>query len=148
MLKVLIILLGACLSTQSCALPCFLTMVKDNCWTNYTVTVDITNASNGQSVASINVPQGQSWARQEFNCKPADKLSFRASFTPVFWEQDEGKTYSAQRNWSLPETVAKGDTAWNITMCYSSDFSEVPLPPGASGNCACDTSKIPPVKPQ
>ncbi len=123
-------------------------MVKDSCWENYTLTVNVSNAATGEPVATIIVPQGQSWVRQAFTCQPKDDLSLKATFTPVFWQNDEGKIYSALRDWKLPDSVAKGDTAWNVTVCYPEEFSEVPLPPDASGSCKCDFSNIPPVKPQ
>lgn len=148
MRKILTILLSAGISLSAHAIPCFLTMVKDSCWTNYNLSVKVTDASTGKQITTVTVPQGKSWAREEFDCRPAETLSLVATFAPVFWADDEGKTYAAQHNWKLPETVTKGDTAWNITMCYPKEFSEVPLPPEASGNCQCITDNIPPVKPQ
>lgn len=142
------LLLGTGFSLQIQAFPCFLTMVKDNCWTNYDVTVAVTNAATGKLITTIVVPKGQSWTRQSFACQPADTLSLSAMFTPVFWENDKGKTYPAQHNWTFPQAIAPGDTAWNINVCYSAEFSEVPLPPDAAGNCKCDMDGIPPVKPQ
>lgn len=148
MYKLLSISLGLCISAYAQAFPCFLTMVKDSCWTNYNLTVNVTNATTGKLITTVIVPQGQSWARQQFNCQPADTLSLSATFMPVFWESDTDKTYPAQHNWTFPQTIAAGDTAWNINVCYPAEFSEVPLPPDASGNCACDVKNIPPVKPQ
>lgn len=141
-------LLGACVSFQIQAFPCFLTMVKDNCWANYNLTVVVTNAATGKLITTVIVPQGQSWTRQQFTCQPADTLSLSATFTPVFWENDKGKIYAAQHNWTFPQTIAAGDTAWNINVCYPLEFAEVPLPPEAGSNCKCDMDNIPPVKPQ
>jgi len=148
MLRVILLLLGGFFTLHVHAFPCFLTMVKDSCWTNYTLTVTVTNANTEATVATVIVPQGQSWVRQAFTCQPGDDLSLKATFTPVFWESDEGKVYPALRDWKLPDTVNKGDTAWNITVCYPEAFSEVPLPPDASSNCKCATDNIPPVPPQ
>lgn len=146
--KLFVMLLSLSFSMYAQAFPCFLTMMKDSCWTNYNVTVNVTNATTGKLITTVIIPQGQAWARQQFNCQPADTLSLAATFTPVFWESDKGKVYSAQHNWTFPQTIAAGDTAWNINVCYPAEFSEVPLPPDAGGSCACDAKDIPPVKPQ
>lgn len=148
MIKILIALLCVCFSISVQAFPCFLTLVKDNCWTNYNVSVGATNATTGKLITTVTVLQGKSWTRQAFDCEPAEAISFVASFSPVFWENDVGKTYAALRDWRLPEAIATGDTAWNITLCYPGQFSEVPLPPDASGTCACKTDDIPPIPPQ
>lgn len=141
-----VLILGFSLSAN--AFPCFLTLVKDSCWTNYNVTVVVTNAGTGDAIVTATVPKGKSWVRVPFTCQPAQALSFSATFSPVFWQDDTYKTYPSQHNWYLPETVKAGATAWSLTLCYPSEFSEVPLPPDASGNCGCQTDNIPPVKPQ
>lgn len=148
MLKILMMLCGVCLSVQVQAFPCFLTLVKDSCWTNYDLTVIVTDRSTEKQVMTIAVPQGQSWSRQKFECQPKEGLRFSASFTPVFWESDTGKTYPSRHDWTFPAAIAAGDTAWNMTICYPSEFSGVPFPPDAGGNCKCNTAIIPQVKPQ
>lgn len=147
-LKQLLILLPMSAATQLYAFPCFVTFMKDSCWTNYDVSLNIIAASSGKVITTIDIPEGQSWARQTFSCDPAEELSFKATFSPVFWKTDTGKVYSARRNYSLPEAIKAGETAWNINLCYAADFSEVPLPPTADNNCKCSMDGIPPVKPQ
>lgn len=146
MVKVIIMILGASLSVQARAFTCYLTMVKDSCWINYNVSVTVTDANNLKKVMTVKVPQGQAWARQKFSCTTRESLLFNAAFTPVFWKADLGKTYPARHNWGLPETMEKGKTAWNITVCFKRDFSEVPFPPDATGDCVCDTKNIPEIK--
>lgn len=148
MLKFMLLITSWFFSMYLWAFPCFLTLVKDNCWTNYNLSVTLSDAVSPNVIATINIPQGQSWSRQAFECQPSETLSVIASFTPEFWQSDKGKTYPGRRNWQLPSTVSSGDTAWNITICYASDFLSIPLPPEASGNCVCETDNIPPVKPQ
>ena len=148
MLRVIMLLLGLCLSLNALAFPCFLTMIKDSCWTNYSLTVSLTDGSTGKVVTTVVVPPGESWARQPFACRPAESLSLKATFTPTIWASDEGRIYSALQDWKLPEAVTKGDTAWNLTVCYPAEFAEVPLPPEAHGKCQCIRDNIPPVKPQ
>ena len=148
MQRLLLILCGVCCYVQVYAFPCFITMVKDSCWAQYNVEVKISDSATNKVVATSSIPVGKSWDRQKFNCEPAETLSLRASFNPVFWESDTGKTYAARHSWSLPLTITKDESAWNITVCYPKDFSEVPMPPEAGNNCKCVTDNIPPIKPQ
>ena len=97
-------------------------------------------------MTSVDVCDGDSWARQAFTCQPGDTFSFVASFSPVFWQSDAGKTYAALSDRKLPASITSGDAAWSVTLCYPRDFSAVPLPPDASGSCVCDTSKVAPVQ--
>ncbi len=146
--KIVLMGVSLCVSLQTWAFPCFVTLVKDSCWIDYNVTVTVMNAQTGKQVASLIAPQSQSWVRQSFTCQPGDSLTFSAIFTPVFWESDKGKVYPGQSNWQLPQEIKKTEAAWNINICYPSEFSEVPLPPEANGSCKCITDNIPPVQPQ
>ena len=142
------LLISFCFTTQLYAFPCFVTLVKDSCWTNYDVSVDVIGTAKGNVITTVLIPKGQSWARGSFSCQPLDGLSYKATFSPVFWKNDTGKVYNAVRDYSLPATIQPGETAWNINICYPADFSEVPLPPTADSNCKCSLDGIPPVKPQ
>jgi hypothetical protein len=133
-------------SMRVMAFPCYMTLVKDNCWTNYNLTVNVIDTSTEKNVITIVVPSGKSWTRSQFECHPEQTFMMMASFSPVFWDADVGKMFAAKRYWSLPEAVTEGTIAWNMNICYSDDFSGVPLPPEASGTCQCDYSTIPPVK--
>lgn len=132
-------------SSQVSALDCFLTVVKDSCWTDFDVNVKMTNADEGKQILSITVPKGKSWSREKFTCDAGESLSYMATFSPVFWAADKGKQYPGIKFWKLPEQMKAGDTAWNITVCYPEQFSEVPLPPSARGTCKCDARNIPAV---
>lgn len=128
---------------------CFITIVKDTCWTDYNVTVDVLDADNAnQKLVTVIVPTGSAWNRQKFSCKPSQKLKFQARFTPVFWKKDAGKVYNGTNYWILPDKPSPDETAWNLTICYPKQFSEVPFPPTGGGNCKCETKKVPPVPPQ
>lgn len=148
MIKYLIALLCWGMTVFAHAFPCYITVVKDSCWTKYNVSVNVIDSSHEKSIMTVEVPKGKSWSRQLFACEPQQTLTFIGSFNPVFWKDDVGKTYPAHRSWSLPEEIASGDTAWNINVCYPNDFASVPLPPDASGNCKCNMEIVPPVKPQ
>ncbi|MFA6304020.1 MAG: hypothetical protein WC627_12940 [Legionella sp.] len=147
-IKAGIAILGLICSNSLWAFNCFFTLVKDNCWFKYNVTVDVVDANKSKTVATITVPAGQSWARQSFACDKEEKLLYKAHFSPVIWESERGKEYMAHDYWSLPATINPNDKAWDITVCYAADFSETPMPPEATGTCVCDKSKIPAVPPQ
>lgn len=83
-------------SSPWAAITCYYTLVKDNCWTKYDVSVDIMDAATNKILKTITVPNGKSWSRQTFPCDPGQKLIYRAQFSPVFWESDKGKTYMAK----------------------------------------------------
>jgi len=124
---------------------CYYTLVKDSCWTNYNVSVDVLDVAAGTVITTAIVPAGKSWTRLSFGCQPNQKLMYRAKFSPIFWASDAGKTFEAQNYLSLPAAINPQDTAWDLSSCYPADFSEVPLPPGATGNCQCDFKSIPAV---
>lgn len=125
------------------AFPCYITIVKDSCWTNYDVTVTMSNLQTNTKVASVLVPKGKSWEREQFTCDAAQTLSYVATFQPVIWENQANTLYRAVSFWDLPKTIGAHDLAWNLTACFPRDFSGVPTPPTSAGNCSCDVSHIP-----
>ncbi|RUR13270.1 hypothetical protein [Legionella sp. km772] len=144
----LVVFVSLLLSTTSWSFTCYMTLAKDNCWQDYNVSVDIINSSTGGIITTVNIPKGESWARQTFDCEVSEKLMYIARFSPVFWQKDIGKTYPAQRFWSLPAQINPGDSAWNVSVCYPADFSLVPTPPQATNNCQCDFTVIPAIPPK
>jgi hypothetical protein len=147
MIRFLVIILSTSIYTSSYAIQCFFTMVKDSCWKDYNLSVDLINAKTGKNILTVLIPQGQLWIRQPFKCSAGDTLSLQATFNPAFWESDADKVYSGQHYWGLPKVLQEGEVAWNVTICYPKEFSAVPLPPDASGNCGCNVNDIPAVEP-
>ncbi len=135
-------------ASQLFAFPCYFTLAKDSCWKNYDVQVVVTDAQTNKTIITVDVPKGQLWARQAFSCQPAQKFIYSATFKPIFWHSEVGKTYMALRYWSLPSSISKDQSAWNIPVCFPADFSAVPFPPDANGNCKCDFTSIPAIKPR
>lgn len=131
------------------AFTCYLTVVKDNCWENYNVTVSAEDVKGDHpQLVTVIVPEGSLWARQKFNCQPGQSLRFNARYTPIFWESERGKVHYLKHYWNLPKEVKAGESAWNITLCFPKQFSQVPLPPEATSSCKCDLKNVPPVPPQ
>lgn len=148
MSRLLKILLGLCLVAQAHAFPCYITMVKSNCWANYNVNVDVVDVLTDKVIASMSMPVGTTWDRKEIVCQPQQSVQLKATFSPVIWEKDEGKIYFGKRTWSFPAEIKKGSTAWNMGICFSGDFAETSIPPDALGPCQCDMKSIPPVEPR
>ena len=147
MFRFLFIIVILAFSLQAYSFPCYITLVKDSCWTNYNVTVNILGPTNAP-LATVTAPKGKVWDRVPFVCSPGESLSFNATFTPSFGEQEVGKIYPARHSWRLPVTIGKEDTAWNITLCYPTEFASVPLPPNVPGPCVCNKESITPIQPK
>ncbi|KTD30862.1 periplasmic protein [Legionella moravica] len=122
---------------------CYYTLAKDNCWTNYDVSVDVFDATSNTKLFTITVPKGKSWGRTEFVCTAGQRLLYYSRYAPVFWQSEVGKSYPALKSWTLPRTSNPEHVAWTIPVCFTADFSQVPLPPDAKGNCKCDFGSIP-----
>ncbi|KGP63166.1 hypothetical protein EP47_06710 [Legionella norrlandica] len=142
-LRLFFVSLFTLINTSLWAFTCIYTLAKDSCWTEYNVTVDVIDELTSKTLLTVTAPKGKPWARGTFNCEPAQGLRYVAQFSPVFWENDAGKTYPGLRNWYLPAKINPGDLAWTIPICYPSDFAQVPFPPKAGGNCQCDFDSIP-----
>lgn len=136
-------LVSVFLVTNVYAVECYITMVKGSCWKNYNLTVNIYDASTNENLGDINVWEGDLWARKSFSCSPGQVLSLEAKFTPIIWDQDEGKAYRGLRFWKLPDRADENVSGWNVTVCYPESFADVPVPPGSSGKCECDIKNIP-----
>lgn len=144
-LKLLTALFGVVFSQQLMAFDCYLTLAKDNCWTDYDVNVTVTDTVSNQALTVVTVPKGQSWTRQKFTCQPGENLLNTATFSPTVWDATPNMVYNAKKFWALPQTVRAGQTAWELQVCFADAFSAVPMPATATGTCACDFKSIPPI---
>lgn len=140
--------IGCIFSTSLWSFTCYLTVAKGSCWKKYNVTIQVIDVTNSKVLTSINVPSGEAWTRQSFACEPAQRMTYHAQFTPVIWETDKGKVYKPFKFLALPEVIKPGEKAWVFSLCFPSNFNEVPLPPDAGQQCGCDFNSIPPLPPQ
>lgn len=148
-IRLFVLLLGSIFITPLWAITCYYTLAKDNCWTKYNVTVDVMDGNTAKILTSVTVPAGKQWTRVTFPCETnGQKLIYSSHFSPPIWESEKGKVYPAKNSWSLPNEVKPGDSAWNVSVCYPSDFSQVPMPPEATNSCKCDFSQIPIIPPK
>lgn len=149
LIRLFILSLSLMFTSPLWAITCYYTLVKDNCWLKYNVSVKVMDGISGDVLTTVTVPAGQAWTRTIFPCKTnGQKLIYSAQFTPSIWDREKGKIYSAKNSWSLPNVVHPGDTAWNVSVCFSADFSELPMTPEATNSCTCDFKSIPAIQPQ
>ena len=125
------------------AFTCYATLIKDSCWLPYEVTIHIIDVQQRQEMTSVKADKGQSWARVKFDCEPGLKMLYKAEYKPVFWQSEVGRSYFAKNYWSLPMTVDKDTSAWEVQIFYPRNFSEIPFPPDAVGNCKYNLQAIP-----
>ncbi|MGQ3891345.1 hypothetical protein [Legionella sp. CNM-4043-24] len=135
------------LSGQSLAFPCFMTAVKDSCWGDYNVTVNVSDAVSGETLATAMIPKGQFWTRVPFTCQGGQRLGYSASFEPVIWAGTENRIYEGTKYTLLPLAPKPTEKAWEIPVCFPQAFPGTSAPPTATGNCKCDMTSIPPVPP-
>ncbi len=130
------------------AFPCYVTFVKNNCWTDYNVNLVLTEAITNKNLLNLTVLKGKSWVRGSFECEARQKLKASATFSPLIWETDAGKVYFAKNFIFLPDEIDPSQSAWEVPICYPAAFTGVSLPPTAEGQCTCDFSVIPPIPPK
>lgn len=145
-LRLVFLIAGSLFAQQVSAFTCYITLAKDSCWTKFNVTVTLTDLNTKAVLGTVTVPQGQSWARQSFDCNPGQNVNYTAQFSPDIWENDANTNYSAKRFWVLPTNVT-GQNAWELPLCFPSAFVEVPMPADATADCQCDFNMIPPITP-
>ncbi|MBA2650076.1 MAG: hypothetical protein H0U75_10915 [Legionella sp.] len=150
MLKVGITTLALLVTSPLWAFICDLTVIKDSCWAKapYDVTIDVidSGASIPSKLATLTMSREEILGRQVFECKASQILTYRARFKPAMWQHDANLIYSSKSSLSLPALIHPGDTSWNLTLCYSTAFSGVPLPTEAISMCTCDYSSVPSIR--
>ncbi len=139
-------LLFSCFSIYTFAFPCYLTLIKDDCWQGFDVTFRAFDVTNEEVLVDFSIPPDELWGRRMFECNPKQTFRFEAEFSPVIWQDDAGRKYPGKRYWSTPENI-NGAVGWNISVCFSDDFSSVPMPPTAT-RCRCDRTVAPPISDQ
>ena len=127
---------------------CHFTFVKASCWKKYTVSVNVVDVQSAKVLTTVTIPADKEWVRQEFDCNPSQQLMYYAQFSPIIWETDKGKRYLAINYLSLPRAIKPSEKAWVVSSCFPHDYANVPTPPDATSDCACDLSAIPAMQPQ
>lgn len=135
------LVIGALLSMATSfvlAAVCQLHVLKDSCFHNYDVTVEVYLQGAPARLFDIPIVRGQDEGLREFACEADEIYELKARFAPAFWQGDENRVY-AQRNYMrLPSHFPANTRVWKLTTCFGRDFIGVPLPPEASSQCRCE----------
>ena len=134
-MKIRLFILLSFVYSHCMAFTCYVTLMKGDCWKNYDVTIDVKNNTSEETITIDTLKKDNMWLRKKFECKPAQSLGFRATFKPKIWKNSTDKDYRRKSFIYLPKTIEQGASAWEVPVCFSSDFTEVPIPPEATGNC-------------
>lgn len=133
---------------QAFAVPNVITFVKNNCWLDYQVHFRIHDRTTGKHLGEVVIPKNQAWARVQFDAAENQVLAIQASFSPAIFEADKGRMYPANRFWKMPDNHPIAGSVWTFNVCFDQEFANAPMPPSATGNCACDFSRIPAIVPK
>lgn len=144
-MRLILILLSSLFSITSFAFPCYLTVVKGDCWKMYDVSVQLRNNTSDNNLVKVTVNKGALWARVPFECEAGERLTSFATFSPKIWDNDEGKVYEAKHFIFLPEEIKADQAAWDVPICFPKAFPSVSMPPEATKDCACDFTAVPPI---
>ncbi|HBB53480.1 MAG TPA: hypothetical protein DCZ80_06225 [Legionellales bacterium] len=128
------------------AVECYVTFVKGQCWKDYQVHLKLIDMRTHQNQLEIDLPAGDMWVREKFECQPGQIFNKTVSFSPAIWEGDDKKDFSSLAKISLPSSPPQEGAIWSIDVCIPGDFAKVPSPPGDVTNCGCDKSNIPDIK--
>jgi hypothetical protein len=147
MIKQLTFGLALLFPITSIAFECHFTLIKNKCWVeDYEISV-VLMGENNKKISTVTVPKGEVWGRESFSCEPGQRITYSAIFNPTIWKGHENEIYYAKTFWYLPTKPDPKARAWHIQVFFPSAFSDVPLPPKASGNCPYDTSTVTPIPP-
>ncbi len=138
----LVILL--CLTSPSYAFKCYITVMKSECWNKHKVSFRVVDNLTEQNILrNIQLNKDTLWVRKEFQCKAAQGLVPKVRFSPHVWESEKNSEFSTKRVWFLPLKIDENSEAWNVPICFPSDFASVPMLPDATKECDCaDTKKL------
>lgn len=133
-------------SAHASGFPCYVQMVKTKCWSGYSATFQRFNAVTLQLVGKpFSIPAHQKMKVFQISCKPGENLSLQVKFSPPIWEDQADKIYKGTKIYGIPLSLPEGSSRWVIPVCFSNDFTGLPIPPDVTRLCKC---RIPKLKPQ
>lgn len=134
------------ISGSSVAMNCYFTALKDSCWLNYDVTIQLISGENGATVTYLTIPKGKSWARTKISCSNGDGFSLSATFNPPIWEKDKGRVFKGNTILRVPDKLPQGYVSWDVRSTYPNNFARIPMPASTTGACRVDWSQVPEVQ--
>ena len=124
--------------------PCYVQLVKTNCWKDFEITVQPIDVISQQKTGEPIILGKEVFEKVvPVACKPGQPISFTGAFSPPTWEGTENKHYVARHFWMPPDSLPKNADKWVISVCFAEDFTSVPLPPSATSVCECKFSELP-----
>ena len=115
--------------------------MKSKCWQKHNVHIKvIDNVTANLVVKQITIPKDKLWVRKEFDCQPKQGLIYESRFDPYIWKTDQDKVYNTKLIWFLPKKVQKKIAAWNIPICFPTNFLDVPILPDVATHCDCEST--------
>jgi len=147
MKKWILVVAAMAMAPNALAFKCYITFMKGKCWSNYDVSIAAMDGDTKKLLTSTELKKDTFWKRTTFDCKPRQAIAFSAKYTPKIWKTNKQTHYDTKQMVYLPVKVKKDESAWEIPICFSTKFSEVPIPPTAKDLCDCsfekDIPKIP-----
>lgn len=116
---------------------CELRVVKNTCWEDYEITVDVVEAEVDKPITQVVVPKNLQSKGEQFSCPKVDKITLHGKFDPPIWQDQKGVSYKAKQVWDVPRTFPEDTERWTITVCFPNDFIAVPIPPKIQLPCLC-----------
>lgn len=124
------------------AFKCYITLMKSECWKKHNVSFRVMdNLTEENILQNIQLNKDKLWVRKEFTCKAAQGLVPKVRFSPHVWESEKNSEFSTKRVWFLPLKIDENVEAWNVPICFPTDFSSVPTLPDAQDECDCSKTK-------
>tara|TARA_B110000879_G_C11009438_1_gene446420 strand:- start:313 stop:735 length:423 start_codon:yes stop_codon:yes gene_type:complete len=116
--------------------------MKSDCWNKHRVKFKIVdNLSEKTIIDNIHLDNDKLWVRKEFVCKAAQGLVPKVTYSPYVWESEKDTEFATKRVWFLPVNINKDIEAWNVPICFPSDFATVPILPTVNRECDCNNTK-------
>lgn len=118
-------------------IQCHVQAVKNTCWQDRAVTLELHDIEDLKTKHTFEISKDTSGILQEFDCKNLKRFTFSAKFSPPIRPEDAKNKYVARKVWDVPTQLPPNTEKWVVKVCFSDDFSQVPVPMGAQ-NCRCE----------
>ncbi len=133
-----VLLFPVTLYAQASDNTCYLEFVKADCWNNYKVELNLIDALTLKEQQHFNVSMNTQSMKVPFTCSANQQIAFQASFSPTIWENQIDTWYQGSKIYNVPSNIDEDQNIWTVNVCFSTDFTGVPLPPDSSrGSCLC-----------
>jgi len=126
----------ATIANASQAVQCLVTVKKNPLWKNESVTVKILDNQTKKQIGIVQLPAATSnkpsvnMATANIDCYKYSTIQLEASYLPVVWSTEQGKTYLSKNTYNFYNELQKAEalntTALEVTLTFPKDFIGVP----------------------